>query len=90
MDQQLLDYYHAMFPGQMVSNMGNAPQGTNSTAGGANAVTKLALAMMQANRMKQYQQKYPQQPAPQAPGTTPPVQGQTLAMPGGMPGVPDQ
>lgn len=85
MDQQLVDYYRAMFPGQMAMTMGNAPTGSNTGAGAGNAMTKLALAMMQANRMKKYQQQYPQQAAAPVPNTTPPTQGQTLATPGGLP-----
>ncbi len=85
--QQMLAYYKAQFPGQMAMGMGNAPAGTNTGAGDVNAMSKLAMALMQRNAMQKYQQKYPQQAAPvipQTPVPTPVPQGQTLSS-GGMP-----
>lgn len=94
---QQLALYQAQFPGMMAANMGNAPAGTNQSAGTANALTKLVAALMQKRAMDQYRQKYgqQQQPTPVA-NAQPPVspQGTTLSSPGGLgagvPGVPDQ
>lgn len=91
MDQQTLDYYKAMFPGQMAMGMGNAPGGTTPQAGQANALTKLMLALMQQRAMQKYKQQYPQQTTPTQtqPVTTNAPGGVAAGIPGG-PGVPDQ
>ena len=76
--QQMLAFYKAQFPGQLAMGMGNAPAGTNAGAGDVNAMSKLAMALMQRNNMKKYSQQYPQQLAvPPSPS-----QGQTLSFPG--------
>lgn len=93
MDQQMLDYYRAMFPGQIAMGMGNAPSGANAQAGQANAVTKLMLALMQQRAMQKYKQQYPQQPAVPSqsqPVTTNAPGGVSDGVPGGMVGVPGQ
>lgn len=89
MDQnQLADYYAAMFPGQIRQSMaGGAPAGANKTAGVVNGVSQMALAMLQNKRMKDYQQKYGQARGGQplsVPGTP---SGQTLSTPGGLGGA---
>ncbi len=60
----------AQMPGTMAMNMGNAAPGTNTTAGGVNALTKLALAMMQRKRMQDYQKQYGPQVPTQSQGVT--------------------
>jgi hypothetical protein len=68
-------YQTAQAPGQMAMSMGNAAPGTNVGAGTTNALTKLALAMMQRKRMQDYQKQYG---TPQVPTQ---AQGQTLSGP---------
>lgn len=68
-------FQHAQAPGMMASSMGNASPGSNTTAGGVNALTKLALAMMQRRRMQDYQKQYG---TPQVPTQS---QGVTLSGP---------
>lgn len=75
--QQMLDYYRASFPGMMAAQMGNAPAGTNGQAGGANALSKIMLALMQQKAMQKYKQQYPNNPVmtqgvtPSAPTSAP-------------------
>jgi hypothetical protein len=79
--QQLLAMYRQMYPqnaqqqamqsAQQQLGQG-APAGTNRTAGGVNALSQLALAMM---RSRQNQQKQQQTPIPTG------SQGQTLTAP---------
>jgi hypothetical protein len=73
-------YQQAQAPGQAALHMGNAPAGTNTAAGGTNALAKLMLALMQRKRMQDYNQQYPQQ------GTTP-MGGPTTPTTGAAPGV---
>lgn len=81
----MLAYYKTKFPGQLAMGMGNAPAGANKGAGDVNAMSKLAMALMQRNAMQKYNQQYPQQNALPTPNTQPPVpaQGQTLSSPVG-------
>jgi hypothetical protein len=71
-------YQQAQAPGQAAMAMGNAPAGTNTTAGGTNALAKLMLALMQKKRMQGYQAQYPQQGTTPMGGTTPPPDPQGL------------
>lgn len=85
--QQMLAYYKAQFPGQMAMGMGNAPAGTNKGAGDANAMSKLAMALMQRNAMQKYNQQYPQQQAAPIAQTPPPTAvPQQMPNPNPMPG----
>lgn len=71
-------YSQAQAPMAAAKALGNAPAGTNTTAGGVNALSKLMLALMQRKRMQDYMSQYPQQgttamggastPAPMTPG----------------------
>jgi hypothetical protein len=71
-------FQSAQLPGVMASRMGNAPAGSNASAGTVNAMTKLALAMMQRKRMQDYQKQYGSPGMPQAPTQS---QGVTLSGP---------
>jgi hypothetical protein len=71
-------YQNAQAPQQAALGMGNAPVGTNTTAGGANALAKLVLAMMSRKRMQDYNQQYPQQGTTPIGGSTPPADPQGL------------